>query len=93
MDGDLSAALQMFLIPSTILFTALAAGVTHQLKTLLSLIGVLTSIVWFVRVWVWTGLEPSDWRAAIALAAIFFVAWSVALPVHAYWWCHQRHAA
>lgn len=89
MDGNLSAACQMFLIPTTILFAALSAGVTHQLKTLLSIIGVATSFVWLLRIYAWKNLVVSDRRAALALAWIFLIAWLVALPVHAYWWWVQ----
>ena len=86
MHPDLSAACQMFLIPTTILFAALSAGLTHQLKTLLSLIGFATSLVWLGRICVWTELKPSDRYTAVALALIFLIAWAVALPVHAFWW-------
>lgn len=89
MDSDLSAACQMFLIPTTILFAALSTGLSHQLKTLLSLIGVATSIVWLARICTWMELEPSDRYTALALACIFLIAWLVALPTHAYWWWDQ----
>ena len=89
MDGDLSAACQMFLIPTTILFAALSAGLTHQLKTLLSAIGVATSVVWVLRMYAWTDLPTSDRWTALALAWIFLIAWLVALPVHAFWWWDQ----
>jgi hypothetical protein len=89
MNADLSAACQMFLIPANILFAALSAGITHQLKTLLSTIGLLTSAIWFWRIWVWTELHVSDRYAALALAGIFVIAWLIALPVHAYWWYNK----
>jgi hypothetical protein len=92
MKGELSQACQMFLVPTTILFAALSAGVTHQLKTLLSAIGVLTSVVWVLRMYDWTDppLSPSDRWTGLALAWTFLIAWLVVLPVHAYWWWDQR---
>jgi hypothetical protein len=59
MDQALSAACEIFLIPSAILFAALAVATNEQLKTLVSLMGVATTGAWFYRVLVWTGLSAT----------------------------------
>jgi hypothetical protein len=55
----------MFLILATILFAALAAASTEQLKTLLSTMGLLTSAIWLLRMSLWTdlSLKSDSWRA------------------------------
>jgi hypothetical protein len=76
----------MFLVPTTILFAALSVGLTHQLKTLLSGIGFLTSIVWLIQICIWSDLVGSAKFSGYALSIIFLTAWSIALAAHACWW-------
>jgi len=86
MDKDLISACQMFLVPASILFAALGVASTEQLKTLVSVMGLATSGVWAVRIWLWGGLSPADSRTALTLALVFVVAWIVALIAHARLW-------
>lgn len=83
---SLFAACQMYLIPTTILFTALGVAEKEGLKTGLSLLGIVTTAVWAAHLWWWTGKEPLsgiNFGAPFALALIFFTVWFVALLVHA----------
>ena len=80
MDEKLVAACQMFLVPATILFAALA------LKTLLCIIGVVISTAWLYRLYRWTGLSDADRNTAFALAYIFFAAAIIAAVVHFRLW-------
>ena len=86
MDEKLVAACQMFLVPATILFAALAVATREALKTLLCIIGVLVSTAWLYRLYRWTGLPLADERTAFALAYIFFVAAVIAAVVHSRLW-------
>src|SRR5882724_9807550 len=71
MDEKLVAACQMFLVPATILFAALAVATREALKTLLCIIGVVVSTAWLYRLYRWTGLSDADRNTAFALAYIF----------------------
>src|SRR5258708_28927041 len=82
MDEKLVAACQMFLVPATILFAALAVATREALKTLLCIIGVVVSTAWLYRLYRWTGLTDADRHTAFALAYIFFAAAIIAAVVH-----------
>ena len=86
MDKDLISACQMFLVPASILFAALGVATSEPLKTLVSLMGVLTSSIWVARVALWRGLPPVDRNTALPLGCIFATAWIVALIAHAWRW-------
>src|SRR5262249_46370570 len=87
MDKDLISACQMFLVPASILFAALGVAGTEQLKTLVSVMGLATSAIWAVRVWLWSTLAPVDRNTALILAFLFVVAWVIARAAHArLWW-------
>ena len=85
-DEKLVAACQMFLVPATILFAALAVATTEALKTLLCIIGVVVSTAWLYRLYRWTGLSDADRNTAFALAYIFFAAAIIAAGVHFRLW-------
>jgi len=93
MSQDLTAACQMFLIPATILFAALAAAPTEQLKMLISFMGLVTSGVWLWRIWIWTGLQPTDRNTTLALASVFTVAWFLCTIAHVRLWLAQKGAS
>jgi len=86
---ELIAACQMFLVPASILFGALAMAGTQPLRTLISLLGVVSSGVWFYRVWFWPGLAQIDRNTALALAGVFAVGWFAALASHALIWFRE----
>ena len=86
MDEKLVAACQMFLVPATILFAALAVATREALKTLLCIIGVVVSTTWLYRLYRWTGLSDADRNTAFALAYIFFAAAVIAAVVHFRLW-------
>ncbi len=89
MDEKLVAACQMFLVPATILFAALAVSTTEALKTLFCIIGVVVSTAWLFRLYRWTGLTDADRNTAFALAYIFFAAAIIAAGVH-FWLWHKE---
>jgi hypothetical protein len=67
-------ACEMFLIPATILFVALALAPTDKLKQLIAILGVLTSLIWLFRILFWTGVLTSvDFTVTFILALIFLV--------------------
>lgn len=84
---SLFAACQMYLIPTTILFTALGVAEKEGLKTGLSLLGMVTTAVWATHLWFWTGGKETvsgiNFGAPFTLALIFFVIWFIALLAHA----------
>ena len=84
MDRDLSAACQMFLIPSTIMFAALANAGTEGLKVFIALMGFVTALIWLTRLRSWEDIKAADSKTANALARLFAVAWLVVLIAHLY---------
>ncbi len=84
MDKDVSAACQMFLIPSTIMFAALANASTEGLKVLIALMGFITALIWLTRLRSWEGIKAADSKTANALARLFAVAWLVVVIAHLY---------
>jgi hypothetical protein len=86
---ELIAACQMFLVPASILFGALAMAGTQPLRTLISMMGLVTSGLWFYRVWFWSGLSLIDRNTALALAGVFSVGWFAALASHALIWYRE----
>jgi hypothetical protein len=89
MDKDVSAACQMFLIPSTIMFAALANAGTEGLKVGIGLVGVSTAVIWLKRLrkWIPPDIKAADRSAAMALSILFVVAWAVVTIVHFYFGC------
>jgi hypothetical protein len=88
MDKGLIDVSQMFLVPASILFTALGAARTEQLKTLISVMGTLLSIIWVYSIYsLYFGVTGQ--QITVALAAIFLVASFISACVHAYWWREQ----
>jgi uncharacterized membrane protein len=89
MNSDLIAACQMFLVPVTILFAALGASSTEQLKTLISIMGIATSAIWVGCLLIWPGLEGINFYPPLILSMIFAAAWIIAAMVHAYLWYEE----
>jgi hypothetical protein len=87
---ELIAACQMFLVPASILFGALALASTEQLKTLISLMGLVTSGVWFYRLWFWTGISPIDRNTTLALAGVFTLAWLAMAVTNGLVWLRKK---
>jgi hypothetical protein len=86
MDKDVSAACQMFLIPSTIMFAALANAGTEGLKVGIGLVGLATALIWLSRLGRWTtDIKAADRSAAMALSRLFAFAWGVVTIVHLYY--------
>ncbi len=86
MNANLISTCHLFLIPASILFGALGVAGTEQLKTLVSFMGLATSVVWVVRLHLMENLPRVDIITALTLAYIFVVAWVVALIAHAVRW-------
>ena len=84
MDRDLSASCQMFLIPLTLLFVALAGAGTEGLRVFIALVGLATASIWVARVCSWDGLKPHDAYTARGLSALFVLAWVVVAAAHLY---------
>jgi len=72
----------MFLLPLSVLVTALGIAPTEDLKTGVSFIGVAISVAWFLRILFWKELSLADWLVALAFAVIFFAASAVSSCVH-----------
>ena len=87
---ELIAACQMFLVPVSILFGALALSGTQPLRIVISLMGVVTSGVWFYRVWFWAGLAQIDRNTVLILAGVFTLAWLAMLASNALTWYRER---
>jgi hypothetical protein len=82
MHKDLIAACQMFLVPMTILFAAIALARTEQLKTLISVMGGLTAVAWLIAILRWPDLSWSQTWPTIFLAAVFVAAWAISTIAH-----------
>ncbi len=87
MPIDLIAACQMFLIPSTILFGALGVAASEGLKTLISIMGAATSVVWLMCIWNWGDMPNVDRSSVLILAGIFVFAWVGSFVTHFYYGC------
>jgi hypothetical protein len=83
MDKQLIAAYQMFLVPASILFTALGVARTEGLKTGISAIGIMMSGVWGSAIWNWNPpLPPVQSRIALSMPIIFGIIAIIAFIVH-----------
>jgi hypothetical protein len=82
MKAELILACEMFLVPSTILFAAIALASTEGLRAGISAIGAATSVAWFVQIWWWPDLNVIERGTALALALTFGAAWLVSLIAH-----------
>ena len=92
MVEPVSIACQMFIIPASVLFVALAVAGTEALRALLSLMALGVSILWIVRVWTWKQISTGDLYTALALALIFFVAALLTFFAHGNAWWRERDA-
>jgi phosphoglycerol transferase MdoB-like AlkP superfamily enzyme len=93
MSPELSAACQIFIVPASILFVALAVAPTEELKALLAALVLGISILFFVRVWIWRGLLLiADQYTALGLALIFLFAALISVFVHGREWGRRREA-
>jgi hypothetical protein len=90
MDQTLINACQMFLVPASILFTALGVAPTEGLKTGVSSIAFVISGAWFLRICEWNTLSREDSLAALAFSGIFALASIVSLGVHGKAFAKQR---
>ena len=86
MNQQLISACQMFLVPASILFAAIGVANTVQVKTLVSLMGLITSLIWFIRISLWGGLGLTDLLSTLILAGAFLVSWIVAFVAHLCLW-------
>jgi hypothetical protein len=91
---ELAALTQVFLIPSTILVGALGVARTEGLKTGISHLGLLTTVVWLVGFMAAPAPDSGAiglTRAIRGLAIVFFIGWGVATLVH--WSAYVRELA
>ena len=86
---ELIAACQMFLVPASILFGALALTTAQPLRALISVVGLATAGIWLYRLWFWTGIAPIDRNTVLALAGVFAIAWLIALIAYVSAWMRQ----
>lgn len=91
--SDLMSVSQVYLVPASILFGAIGVATTEQLKTLISLLGLLTSAIWFYRIWVWQGVDNIDWLTTLTLSGIFVLSWAISLIAHARNWRREVRKA
>ena len=92
MVEPVSIACQMFIVPASVLFIALAVASTEALKALISLMALGISVLWIVRVWTWKQISTGDLYTALALALIFFVAALLTFFAHGNAWWRARNA-
>ena len=90
---ELIAACQMFLVPASILFAALALAPSAPLRALISLVGVATCGLWLYRIWFWTGLALIDRNTVLALAGAFAAAYLIALVAQVLVWARRPTGA
>jgi len=90
MDKNLVETCQMFLIPASILFTALGVATTEALKTLLSAMGTVLSLLWLYRLAQWTEFSDADATTAFGLAWVFTLGAVISLVVHFLHWRDER---
>lgn len=87
MNDTLIHACEMFLLPTTILFIAFAIASSERLKALISVIGVLTSLIWTFHIIFWTGiLTAVDFASTLILSLVFLFAWVICAYPHAQSW-------
>jgi len=91
--SDLMSVSQVYLVPASILFGAIGVATTEQLKTLISLLGLLTSAIWFYRISVWQGVDNIDWLTTLTLSGIFVLSWTISLIAHARNWRREVRKA
>lgn len=86
MPKELISTYQMFLVPASILFTALGVARTEGLKSGISAIGVALSLVWGATILCWNEppLTVAQWYIALCMPAIFLVISIISLVVHLY---------
>jgi hypothetical protein len=89
MPKELISAYQMFLVPASILFTALGVARTEGLKSGISALGVALSVVWGAAILYWDTppLTVSQWRIALCMPAIFLMVSIISLVVHLRLYC------
>ena len=99
MNELLVAACNLFLVPSSILFGALGVARTDPLKTMISAMGLVTCILWAVRLHMILGANAQGAANAIpiidvyfglALAYTFALAYLVSLIAHGRLWQLSR---
>ena len=92
MTVDLKSITELFLTPSSILVGALGVARTEPLKTGISGLGLVASILWIVCSS--EALEgDTTWRAWVLsrpLPILFIVCWAIATIVHAVLWLTGR---
>src|SRR5947199_8186924 len=89
MKQEFIAACQAFLIPTSILFVALALSTNQAMKTMISLVAWLINVVWLSRLLPASDLPARDHHAAVGLAVVFTGAWLILAALHAYWWYQE----
>jgi hypothetical protein len=87
MNDTLIHACEMFLLPATVLFLAFGIAPSERLKSMISAVGVLTSLIWAFHIVFWTGiLTTVDLVTTLVLSLIFLVAWAIVAYPHARSW-------
>jgi hypothetical protein len=81
-EKDLISACQMFLVPASILFTALGVAKTEGLKSGVSFLGVIISLLWLGTIYTWGGNPPAGRITAYILASTFLAVAGISLVVH-----------
>lgn len=82
---DVVKATEIFLVPGSILVGALGVARTEGLKSGISALGLLLTVLWLVCIWGAYGAASTlPWRLTILLwmPVIFFVSWTISLRIH-----------
>jgi hypothetical protein len=96
MQAELISTCQMFLVPSAIMFAALGVAGSEGLKTIICVMGAVTSDMWVWTVWTWKDvvkdtafvkgtaftLPSSNTTPVLLLSVLFALAWGICFWVH-----------
>src|SRR5687768_13691631 len=83
---DIVKVTEVFLVPSSILVGALGVARTEGLKSGISALGFLLTVLWLICVCGAYGAAstPKPWRLTmlVFMPALFLVSWSISLRIH-----------
>jgi hypothetical protein len=94
-NESLVSACELFLVPSAILFGAIGVATTDPLKTMISAMGLVTCILWAIRLHLMLTITPQgngnavltiDVTFGLALAYMFAFAYLISLIAHGRLW-------
>lgn len=94
MNPDIVKLTEIFLVPTSILVGSLGIARTEPLKTGISIIGFVMSLLWLIGAWSSKPNTPktADWLL-LFLPVLFLICWLITTLVHAYLWRNESNGA